>query len=99
MSKTLTKHEVNLKKFRRINDKSLRQHLIHKFLNSYGYDKGEVTAQAIVDDILKTIEHYFVLNSSAVGGPTSHWSRWHRGSHRQMNAIYAMVNWCGWQFQ
>jgi hypothetical protein len=61
MSKTLTKHEVNLKKFRRINDKSLRQHLIYKFLNSYGYDKGEVTAQAIVDDILKTIEHYFVV--------------------------------------
>lgn len=61
MSKTLTKHEVNLKKFRRINDKSLRQHLIHKFLNSYGYDKGEVTAQAIVDDILETIEHYFVV--------------------------------------
>lgn len=61
MSKTVTKHEVNLKKFRRINDKSLRQLLIHKFINSYGYDKGEVTAQAIVDDILKTIEHYFVL--------------------------------------
>ena len=61
MSKTLTKHEVNMKKFRRINDKSLRQHLIHKFLNSYGYDKGEVTAQAIVDDILKTVEHYFVV--------------------------------------
>ena len=61
MSKVLTKHEVNLKKFRRINDKSLRQHLIHKFLNSYGYDKGEVTAQAIVDDILKTVEHYFVV--------------------------------------
>jgi len=61
MSKNLTKHEVNLKKFRRINDKSLRQFLIHKFINSYGYDKGEVTAQAIVDDILKTIEHYFVL--------------------------------------
>ena len=70
MSKTLTKHEVNLKKFRRINDKSLRQHLIHRFINSYGYDKGEVTAQAIVDDILKTVERYFVLNSSAVGGPT-----------------------------
>ena len=61
MSKTLTKHEVNLKKFRRINDKSLRQFLIHKFINSYGYDKGEVTAQAIVDDILKTVEHYFVV--------------------------------------
>jgi hypothetical protein len=61
MSKTLTKHEVNMKKFRRISDKSLRQHLIYKFLNSYGYDKGEVTAQAIVDDILHTIEHYFVV--------------------------------------
>lgn len=61
MSKTLTKHEVNTKKFRRINDKSLRQLLIHNFINSYGYDKGEVTAQAIVDDILNTIEHYFVV--------------------------------------
>jgi predicted transcriptional regulator len=61
MSKTLTKYEVNEKKFRRINDKSLRQLLIHRFINAYGYDKGEVTAQAIVDDILNTIEHYFVV--------------------------------------
>lgn len=61
MSKTLTKDEVNQKKFRRINDKSLQQLLIHRFTNAYGYDKGEVTAQAIVDDILKTIEHYFVV--------------------------------------
>jgi hypothetical protein len=61
MSKALTKQEVNMKKFRRINDKSLRQLLIHRFINSYGYDKGEVTAQAIVDDILKTVEHYFVV--------------------------------------
>jgi len=61
MSKTLTRDEVNTKKFRRINDKSLRQLLIHRFINSYGYDKGEVTAQAIVDDVLKTVEHYFVV--------------------------------------
>ena len=61
MSKTLTRDEVNEKKFRRINDKSLRQLLIHRFINSYGYDKGEVTAQAIVDDVLKTVEHYFVV--------------------------------------
>lgn len=53
MSRTLTRDEVNLKKFRRINDKSLRQFLIHRFINAYGYDKGEVTAKAIVDDILK----------------------------------------------
>jgi len=61
MSKTLTRDEVNQKKFRRINDKSLRQLLIHRFLNAYGYDKGEVTAKAIVDDILQTVEHYFVV--------------------------------------
>jgi len=61
MSKPLTKEEVREKKFRRINDKSLRQLLIHRFINAYGYDKGEVTAKAIVDDILATIEHYFVI--------------------------------------
>ena len=37
MSKTLTRDEVNQKKFRRINDKSLRQLLIHRFINAYGY--------------------------------------------------------------
>jgi len=61
MSKTLTRDEVNQKKFRRINDKSLRQLLIHRFINAYGYDKGEVTAKAIVDDIMQTVEHYFVI--------------------------------------
>ena len=61
MSKPLTRTQINEKKFRRINDKSLRQLLIHRFLNDYGYDKGEVTATAIVDDILKTVEDYFVI--------------------------------------
>lgn len=61
MSASGTKHAINDKKFRRINDKSLRQLLIHRFLNAYGYDKGQVTARAIVDDILTTIEHYFVI--------------------------------------
>ena len=61
MSKSLTRTQINEKKFRRINDKSLRQLLIHRFLNDYGYDKGEVTATAIVDDILKTVEDYFVI--------------------------------------
>jgi len=61
MSKPLTRTQINEKKFRRINDKSLRQLLIHRFLNDYGYDKGEVTATAIVDDILRTIEDYFVI--------------------------------------
>lgn len=61
MSKPSTRTQVNEKKVRRINDKSLRQLLIHRFLNDYGYDKGEVTATAIVDDILKTVEDYFVI--------------------------------------
>lgn len=61
MSKPLTRTQINEKKFRRINDKSLRQLLIHRFLNDYGYDKGEVTATAIVDDILKTVDEYFVI--------------------------------------
>ena len=61
MSKPLTRTQINEKKFRRINDKSLRQLLIHRFLNDYGYDKGEVTATAIVDDILQTVEDYFVI--------------------------------------
>ena len=61
MSKPQTRTAINEKKFRRINDKSLRQLLIHRFLNDYGYDKGEVTATAIVEDILKTVEEYFVI--------------------------------------
>ena len=61
MSKPSTRTRINEKKVRRINDKSLRQLLIHRFLNDYGYDKGEVTATAIVDDILQTVEDYFVI--------------------------------------
>ncbi|MCK4271570.1 DUF1670 domain-containing protein [bacterium] len=57
----MTKTDINLKKFRRINDKSLRQLLIYRFLNHYGYDKGEISAKAIVDDILGLIQHYFIL--------------------------------------
>ncbi len=57
----LTKENLNLKKFRRVNDKSLRQLLLYRFLHHYGYDKGEVTAKAIVEDILRLIEGYFII--------------------------------------
>ncbi len=63
MSKPLTKEQIQLKKFRRIKDKSLHQLLLHRFLNNYGYDKGEVTAKAIIDDILKLVDDYFVVSS------------------------------------
>lgn len=36
--------------------RSLPALLVNKFLNEYGYDKGPVVAQAIVKDILNTIE-------------------------------------------
>lgn len=63
MSKTVTKEQVQLKKFRRLNDKSLEQHLLHRFLNQYGYDRGEITAKAIISDILQLIDNYFLVSS------------------------------------
>lgn len=65
--KKLTKQDLNLKKFRRINDKSLRRLLLYRFLHHYGYDKGKVTAEAIVDDIIKLIENYFLLAKPDTG--------------------------------
>lgn len=63
MSKPLTKEQIQLKKFRRLHNKSLHQMLLHKFLNEYGYDKGEITATAIINDILKLIDDYFLVST------------------------------------
>ena len=63
MSKTLTKAQIQLKKCRRLKDKNLRQLLLHRFLNHYGYDKGKVTATAIIDDILILVEDYFLVST------------------------------------
>jgi Protein of unknown function (DUF1670) len=63
MSKALTKQQIQLKKFRRLSDKSLEQLLLHRFLNNYGYDRGEITAKAIINDILQLIDHYFLVSS------------------------------------
>lgn len=57
----MTAQEINHKKFRRIHDKSLEQVLLHRFLNHYGYEKGEVTARAIIDDLLQLIERHFLV--------------------------------------
>lgn len=71
MSKPLTKEQVQLKKLRRLKDKSLKHLLLHRFLNHYGYDKGAVTAAAIVDDILQLIDDYFLVTPS-ISGDTLH---------------------------
>ncbi len=36
-----------------------------RFLNNYGYDKGPITASAIVDDLLDIIEQYYVYHDSS----------------------------------
>jgi len=58
MSKSLTKAQIQNKKYRRLKDKSLEQHLLYQFLNNYGYDKGEI---AIIKDILNVVELYFLV--------------------------------------
>lgn len=63
MTKPVTKEQIQLKKMRRLRDKNLRQLLLYRFLNHYGYDKGEITARAIIDDILKLVDDYFLVTS------------------------------------
>ncbi len=63
MSKPLSKQQIQLKKCRRLKDKGLKQHLLYRFLNNYGYDKGKITAIAIIDDILELINEYFLVSS------------------------------------
>jgi hypothetical protein len=46
-------------RYRRLKGKTLRQILLHRFLNQYGYDKGAITAGAIIDDILLLVEQYY----------------------------------------
>ena len=46
-------------RYRRLKGKTLRHILLDRFLNQYGYDKGTVTASAIVDDLLALIEQYY----------------------------------------
>ena len=63
MSNALTKEQVQLKKIRRLKDKSLEQLLLHRFLNNYGYDRGEITAKAIIADIIKLVDDYFLVST------------------------------------
>lgn len=44
----------------RLAPRELRAMLRHRFLHAYGYDKGPVLVDAIVDDILELLEQYYV---------------------------------------
>ena len=47
------------REYMRMKGKSLKHILVDRFLNHYGYDKGAVTASAIVDDLLSLVDHYY----------------------------------------
>jgi Protein of unknown function (DUF1670) len=47
------------RRYKRLKGKTLKQILLHRFLHQYGYDKGAVTAGAIIDDILLLVEQYY----------------------------------------
>ncbi len=63
MIKPLTKQQIQLKKIRRLKDKNLHNLLLYRFLNQYGYDKGEITAKAIIDDIIRLVDEYYLVSS------------------------------------
>lgn len=63
MSKPTTKAQIQAKKMRRLKDKNLQQLLLYRFLNHYGYDKGEITAKAIINDIIKLIDNYYIVST------------------------------------
>ena len=54
-----SKQAIAQRRHQRIKGKSLKNILLDRFLNNYGYDKGIITASAIIDDILNVIENYY----------------------------------------
>lgn len=54
-----SKPAMDLQRYNRLKGKSLQHILEDRFLNHYGYDKGPVTAAAIVTDVLQLIETYY----------------------------------------
>jgi hypothetical protein len=46
--------------YRRLAKRNLHALLRYKFLNEYGYDKGPVVVEAIVDDICDTVRGYYL---------------------------------------
>ena len=52
-------HAIAERRYKRMKGKTLRHIILDRFLNHYGYDKGAVTASAIIDDLLALIEQYY----------------------------------------
>ena len=60
-----SKESIAQRRYQRIKGKSLKHILLDRFLNDYGYDKGIITATAIVDDLLNLIEHYYRFSDNS----------------------------------
>jgi hypothetical protein len=54
-----------MREYKRMKGKSLKHIILDRFLNHYGYDKGTVTASAIIDDLLALIEQYYRYNDNS----------------------------------
>lgn len=57
---------VSERRFKRLKGKTIKKIILDKFLNQYGYDKGLVTANAIVDDLLISIEQYYRFSDNSL---------------------------------
>jgi hypothetical protein len=53
------------REYKRMKGKNLKHILVDRFLNHYGYDKGAVTASAIVDDLLALVDQYYRYNDNS----------------------------------
>lgn len=60
-----SKESMAERRYQRIKGKSLKHILLERFINKYGYDKGIVTANAIVGDILLLIETYYSYSDNS----------------------------------
>ena len=54
-----SREAMAFREYQRMKGKSLKHILLERFLNHYGYDKGKVTAEAIIDDLLGLIEQFY----------------------------------------
>lgn len=57
--KDYSPEKITERQYHRLKAKTLKHILLYRFLNHYGYDKGAVTAGAIVDDVLNVVEQYY----------------------------------------
>lgn len=64
-SRDHSSQSIAMRRYHRIRGKSLKHILLDRFLNHYGYDKGAVTASAIVDDLLALIERFYCYSKSS----------------------------------